>query len=126
MADNLNTETLPKFDVERAVNRLRVSKAEYTKSETENGIADGALWAQDCADYAQLEKLAQAEMSDWWDSTQQEDGKFAEWLDGLLKMESPNSIFDSYSERGIYPSDEFACGFVDGALAVFAAVRSKL
>lgn len=126
MADNLNTQTLPKFDVETAVERLRTSKKEYEKEQAEAGVEEGADWATYHAEYGQLQKLDAIDFSDWWDSMQKENGKFAEWLDGLVDEHGTNSIFESYRERGQYPSDEYADGFVNGALAVFSAVASKL
>lgn len=126
MADNLNTQTLPKIDLDHAAPRLRASKQEYVKEQIEAGTEEGVNWATYHAEYSQLSKLDQTDLSDWWDSLECEDGKFAEWLDDLVKLDSQTSIFDSMCDRGVYPTDEFASGFVEGALAVFAAVRSKI
>lgn len=125
MADNLNASTLPKIDLTATIARLRDSKAEYTKSQTESGFNDGALWAKDCADYSQLEKLAQIDISDAWQNRRQE-GDFACWLDSIVGVEAPDSIFEIFIETGVYPSDVYAQGFVEGALEVWAAVSPEL
>lgn len=126
MADFLNTLTLSETDREATVTRLRESKLEYEKGEAEDGRREGIDWAKTSAEYRHLKTLAEADLSLWWDSLDCEDGKFAEWLDGLLGMENPESIFSSVRDDGQFPSDEYASAFVAGATEVWNEVAGEL
>ena len=110
-------------DMDTVVERLRASKLEFEKEQAEGGYDEGVQWAKEHASYPQLMKLAEMDHDDGFE---QYEGELAQALDSALEYESPDSIFDSYIERGSYPSDEYAKAFIQGALEVWKAVLLKI
>jgi hypothetical protein len=106
--------------MERAMARLRASKAEYEQQEREAGTAEGRKWALDRADYAELDRLSRynGEMT-------------CGALGAYMYDDTPPCPFWSESVFSIHepypqPSDFWVAGFVDSALAVFRELQAKL
>jgi len=112
-------------DMNAVVERLRASKVDYEKHEAERGYEEGVEWAKETATYGQLKKLAETDLG--WDlKPHYEYGEMAKWLDERLGLEAPESIFASFRDDGVYPSDEYAESFMNGAVEVWSEVAGQL
>jgi hypothetical protein len=103
--------------MEQVIERLRVSKQEYLKSEGERGRKDGHEWACKFASYEDLMRVSGA------DPEQQ---KVAHQIDealGLDPQEGTSFWMNEEKGRIEYPSDEYAYGFWDAADDVFEEVK---
>lgn len=117
--------------------RLRTSKKETDSADYDFGVAAGKKWAAKSATYAHLSEFAEVEAS-FWDIAERTAGTPAESAFGfsgeLLRSIDENEwggrdeqeeFWDHWlNER--YPSIEMVRGFVDGATAVWDAVKGEI
>lgn len=110
--------------MESVLERLRESKAEYEKREADCGYDEGVRWVKVRAEYGQLLKLDDIELSNYWDHG---DGAncLAEWLDAMIAGDQ-DSMFESCRDDSKYPSDDYAEAFFRGAVDAWTEVSIKL
>ena len=114
-------------EVEKAAARLRKSRAEYEKEEKAAGQATGRRFVLEDAEYAEVEALADFELSGYREHAWSE-------LYALLRDKNPDlddsdlrvSMFGYGGEDHDDPSPAWVEGFLQGAKEAWAEVRAKM
>ena len=112
-------------EVEKAAARLRKSRAEYEKEEKAYGQAAGRRFVLEDAEYAEVEALAEFELSGYPEHAWSE-------LFALLRDKNLN-LDDSDLRESLLgcdqhddPSPAWVEGFLQGAKEAWAEVRAKM
>jgi hypothetical protein len=106
-----------------AIERLRASKQEADASDEVEGREHGRTWAEENAEYRDLQRLARD-----WDEDNDLDP-----LETLIKAIDPHdelsrsdSFIHLFGDENFKASDEYYLAFIKGAVQFFGEVRAKL
>ena len=106
-----------------AIERLRASSAKVSERREAEGVALGEQWAQDQAEYDELERVAKINTDNLID----QDGSYLKELAAAV-LDDSNPTWDEVREAmenlfdGNDPSYAEVCGFINGATEIFNQV----
>ena len=106
--------------MDEVIDRLKASKAEHEKTENELGRKAGHEWACRFANYGDLKKVSDLELTGSGFAAQFDDALGNDWRQG------ESFWVDEETGRLKLPSDEYVFGFWDAADDVFTQVENKL
>lgn len=116
---------------ERAIERLRSSKAEFMDDAKERGRGVGAAWATDTAEYEELKRLADARIEGLETNNRMGPGFIVAAIDPD-RCTSRSDVVAFWESLGFDRRDpdldwaEFWEGFAEGAVEVFEPVEASI